>query len=167
MSENDVINILNLYYYNNKSIKNISLLYNNISYDSIENITSRKNWKHISFKIPNNFIPKYDNIGENHKNSKLTEFQVNCIRLKRKFLKTKIKELTKEFNINRKHVYSILNYRKWKHVQIPDIYDFYIGNNHIIAFINKIININNIEYKFIGRILDNNILPNINCIYIR
>jgi len=169
LNVNDVLNILNLYYYNNKSITDISLLYKNITYENIILIVHRKIWKSVQFIIPDNFI-KPNSIGrhspgEGNGNSKLNNKNIISMKLERKILNFSNETLIKKYNISKSTLNKILNNKSWNHVQVPDIFNVTIYGKQFFIIINQIIIINNIHYKFIGKYIDN-IYPKYNCIYI-
>ena len=157
LTADDVLNILKLYYHDKNTIFTISKKYPQCRHGGIQKIIYRIRWKHIPFDIPEDFIkPKAEFI-------KLTENQIIAIRLKRLLFKTPFYKLGDEFNTDKVNIFDICSNKSWKHVTIPDVYDFYIYNKRIISIPGNIIIIGEINYTFLGKVTE---IPNINCIYI-
>ena len=85
--------------------KNCNKLDNRI--DNLEWCTHKENMEHAKF---NNLTPK----GSKNGNSKLTEFDVLCI--KKLLEKTKAKDIAEMFNVTDETIYGIKNNMTWMHV---------------------------------------------------
>ena len=154
-SEKDILKILNLYYNELKNVKEISKIMN--CHHDIYDIINRKSWTHVYFKIPDSFK-------HIHSNMKLTKEDVIKIKLKHSLLNESVTNISKEYGICLRHIRNIINNKKWKNVQTPDVYHITIYGKQIFAIPNQIIKIENVDYKFMGRLSNN--IPNYNCLYI-
>lgn len=114
-----VLEILNDYYFNDKRLFELSKKYN-IKISSIYDIVSRRTWKHIPFKIPENFDKKIknDRSGENNSKSKLSQNQVLKIRRLYKTGKITIKKLSDLFKISESGIYDIISFKNWKKINL-------------------------------------------------
>jgi group I intron endonuclease len=106
LTEQDVINIAK----SEKSSKELAKFYN-VSFYAIDDIRSRRSWKHLSLEIK-----EYDNykglIGEKNHKAKLTEKDVCDIDKSDK----SVKELSELYGVKIGTIYDILSRRIWKHV---------------------------------------------------
>lgn len=158
ITENIVLEILSDYFYNHNTVTNLVNKYK-ISRGAIQEILNCRNWRHVKFEFPKKFKKP-------HASKKLSDRDIIQIRLKYKLLNKKSTELFKEYGTSISNITSIIRNDSWKHISIPEIYDFYISDKHIIAIPGQIIIINNIKYIFIGKVCDLSRFPNDNCIYV-
>ena len=153
LSTIDVNNIRKLYFNDGVPLITIWKLYK-VNKATIQDILRFKNWKSVNFDIP-------ENSQINNARCKLTKDDVFKLINMKTFEGYSIKDLSLIFKINDRTVADILRGDYWK--QVPRCYYINLLGKTMFIKQGSMININNVEYIFIGKCLD---FPNTNCIYI-
>lgn len=112
VSKDKILKILKMYYYQRIPLCDICKEVSDISKSNIQAIISRKSWKEIEFKIPENFQKPDNRIGFRRKNKNkrfIDDETIIAIRMKYYKFGISINNLCKDYTLYRYQVVNILN----------------------------------------------------------